>query len=80
LHDLINQAPVLHEKMPNDPATGQEDMMRKIIFGFLGLVLGGAVGSVVGGPLMVVVAAGLGALAAYYVGSRFEPVTAGRNP
>jgi hypothetical protein len=55
-------------------------MMRKILCGFLGLVLGGAVGSLVGGPLVIVVVAGLGGLAAYYVGSRFEPVTAGRKP
>jgi hypothetical protein len=60
--------------------TGQEAMMRKILCGFLGLVLGGAVGSIVGGPLVIVVIAGLGGLAAYYVGSRFEPVTAGRRP
>jgi hypothetical protein len=55
-------------------------MMRKTLCGFLGLVLGGAIGSVVGGPLMVVLVAGLGGLAAYYVGSRFEPVTARRKP
>jgi hypothetical protein len=62
------------------PKAGQEAMMRKILSGFLGLVLGAAIGKLVGGPLTVVVLAGLGGLAAYYVGSRFEPVTSGRKP
>lgn len=47
--------------------------MRKSVGGVVGLLVGGAIGTVVGGPLLVVVAAGFGGLAGYWVGSRLEP-------
>lgn len=53
--------------------------MRKSIGGVVGLIVGGAIGTAVGGPLVVVVAAGLGALAGYYAGSRLEPARANRR-
>jgi hypothetical protein len=80
LHELFVDWSSTGAAQEGGSPVGQEAMMRKILCGFLGVVLGGAVGGVVGGPLMVVVAAGLGGLAAYYIGSRFEPVTTGRKP